>query len=108
MEKTYKVTIRDDKFSPFFGFYLGAEEKQMTMKAIQDELRKISNWIVSEFRWSDYDQHFSHLVYAYQQGDEYTIYPHGYLLPDEQFEKNVASQQGTGLLFDRVWAYHKN
>ena len=108
MEKTYKVTIREDKFSPFFGWYLGVDERRMTLLEIEMELRAISEWIVSSFRWTDYDSYYAHLVYAYQQGDEYTIYRRGYLLPDDMFQRNVADQQGSGLLFDRVWAYHKS
>lgn len=107
MEKTYKVNIIQDKFSPFFGHYRGVDEKQMTFDEIQQELRKISSWIVSEFRWTDYDDYFKHLVYCYRQGDEYTIYPYGYLMPDREFHENVADHQGEGQLFDRVWAYHK-
>ena len=108
MEKTYKVHIIGNKFSPFFGFYYGAEDKVMTLAEIQAELRRVSAWIVSDFKWCNYDPFFAHLVYGYQQGDEYTIYPYGHLMDDETFQKNVASQQGAGLLFDRVWAYHKN
>lgn len=104
MEKTYKVTIREQKFSPFFGFYLGAEEKRMTRMEISEEIRRAS--LLYTFKWEEHPG-YAHYVYAYQQGDEFVIYPHGYLLTDQQFEENVASQQGSGLLFDRVWAYHK-
>lgn len=104
MEKTYKVTIRQNKFHPSFGFYLGADEKQMTREELSKEIRAASALYM--FKWENYPG-FSHYIYAYQQGDTFTIYPNGYLLTDEQFQQNVASQQGAGLLFDRVWAYHK-
>ena len=108
MVKTYKVTIWREKFSPFLGHYRAPEERMMTYRELYEERMKVSRWIISDFRWKDYDKDFRHLVYCFKMGDEYTIYPHGYLLTDRQFEENVASQQGAGLLFDRVWAYHKN
>lgn len=106
MEKTYKVSILRTR--RILGHIQETmENKEMTIGEIAQERRKASDWIVSNFRWEDYPAKFSHLVYCYKIGEEFTIFPCGYLVDDETFYQNVASQQGAGLLFDRVWAYHK-
>jgi len=106
MEKTYKVTIKRER--RLLGHIVPAyEHLEMTARQISEERLKVSNWIVSNFRWEDYPAGFSHLVYCVKMADEFIIYPYGYLLDDKTFQQNVADHQGQGQLFERVWAYHK-
>ncbi len=106
MEKTYKVSILRTR--RILGHIQETmEHKEMTIREIAQERRKASDWIVSCFKWDDYPAKFTHLVYCYKIGEEFTIFPCGYLVDDETYCQNVADRQGAGLLFDRVWAYHK-
>jgi len=106
MEKTYKVTIKRER--RVLGHIIPAyEHLEMTIGQVAEARAKVSDWIVSDFRWEDYPSNYTHLVYCVRMGDEFIIWPYGYLLDERTFHENVADRQGAGQLFDRVWAYHK-
>lgn len=106
MKKTYKVTILHTM--KVFGRIIETlEEKQMTIRELFAERLKTSNWIATDFHWEDFPEEYTHLIYCVRQGDTFHLWPHGYLVDDKTFYENVASNQGEGHTFDRVWAYHK-
>ena len=87
------------------------ERKQMTKDEIEDFVKDRQEHIRATFRWENYPERYTHLVVCAHYTDEpggpekCCIYPQGYLMDDEEFDRKIAYR--TDLYVGKVLAYHK-
>ena len=82
------------------------ERKQMTETEIDVLVTDRLAHIRSTFKWENYPERYTHLiVVARYDGDSCCIYPQGYLMDDEEFERKIAARKD--LKIERVLAFHK-
>ena len=57
---------------------------------------EITKRLRSWFKWADYGEQYRHLVYYVELDGRAHVYVSGYLMTEEEFEKDVATREGVG------------
>ena len=82
---------------------INVRETEKSEAALAEFRGKVIEHIRSFFKWSEYGPEWRHLVYYVELDGVAHIYVNGYLMTEEEFEKDVATREGVGY----VGAFHR-
>lgn len=72
------------------------EEREMTAQELFHLRREIVNNLMTWFKWADYHDINTHLLYYAELDGEAYIYKSGWIMSDREFDEMVAMRSGIG------------
>ena len=97
--KKYPVEIRRK------GLHPSCTEAEMTLQEVNAKRRELMERFSKNYRWTDFWDGYSHVVFCIRYNDRFNIYEGGWLMTDEEFEKTMYDRKDVDV--QRVWAFHR-